>query len=413
MCSRYRTRECVISGVRLKEHSHNPRIRNCPSCGSGDLHAIYRQPGIPTNSCLLSSSRRGAEEWSRADLELSVCRSCGFIFNALFQANLVSYDASYEDQQRHSPTFSRFAMDLATGLIEKYDLWGKRILEIGCGKADFLHLLCSLGNNTGFGIDPAVNPNRQAEVQTSSVSLMAEPFGLAHASLKPDWICCRHTLEHINETREFLSLVRSCIGSREDIAVFFEVPDASRILSQGAFEDIYYEHCSYFSAGALARLFRLSGFQVVDLYRGYGDQYLMIEALPANLPDSKPNELEESVVDVVLAAERLSGRVADNLAGWQETISQPGFGTGAVWGSGSKCVAFLEAVGDTERFPWVVDINPHRQGRFLPGSGLEVLAPEALTALRPDSVIIMNAQYEKEIRAQLRQMNVDAAVYTL
>ena len=67
---------------------------------------------------------------------------------------------------------------------------------------------------------------------------------------------CRHTLEHIAPTGRFLRTIRNVIGDRSDTVVLFELPDAVRILREGAFWDINYEHCSYFSPGSLSRLFR-------------------------------------------------------------------------------------------------------------------------------------------------------------
>jgi hypothetical protein len=88
------------------------------------------------------------------------------------------------------------------------------------------------------------------------------------------------TLEHIAPTGDFVGTLRRAIGDRTGTLVFFQVPDTTRILADCAFEDIYYEHCSYFSPGSLARLFRHAGFEVLALSTEYQDQYLTID-LPA------------------------------------------------------------------------------------------------------------------------------------
>ncbi len=79
--------------------------------------------------------------------------------------------------------------------------------------------------------------------------------------------------------------------------LLFELPDTTRILDECAFWDIYYEHCSYFTAGSLARLFRQAGFAVDDLYRVYDDQYLVIEARPAGGKSPGPLAIEEPVAE--------------------------------------------------------------------------------------------------------------------
>ncbi|MDL5502559.1 MAG: class I SAM-dependent methyltransferase, partial [Candidatus Methanoperedens sp.] len=97
-----------------------------------------------------------------------------------------------------------------------------------------------------------------------------------------DFLCCRMTLEHIYETADFIRTVKQSIEDKPDSIVFFQVPDVRRILKDMAFWDIYYEHCSYFSPGSLARLFRNNGFEVIDLWVDYDDQYIMLGARLGN-----------------------------------------------------------------------------------------------------------------------------------
>ena len=85
---------------------------------------------------------------------------------------------------------------------------------------------------------------------------MRDFYGPRYSHLQADYVCCRHTLEHIGPVRDFVSLVRETIGDRRHVNVFFELPDMERVLEHGVFWDIYYEHCTYFTRGSLARLFR-------------------------------------------------------------------------------------------------------------------------------------------------------------
>jgi C-methyltransferase. len=77
-----------------------------------------------------------------------------------------------------------------------------------------------------------------------------------------------------------------------------------------------------------------------------------------------------------------------------------------IWGSGSKGVAFLTAVGMAAQIEYVVDINPHRQGKFMAGTGQEIVAPEFLENYRPDVAIAMNAVYRGEIQTELDRMGL-------
>ena len=84
-----------------------------------------------------------------------------------------------------------------------------------------------------------------------------------------------------------------------------------------------------------------------------------------------------------------------------------------LWGGGSKGVSFLTTLGLTEEVAAVVDINPYKQGKFVPATGHEVIAPTALSDIRPDLVIVMNPIYENEVAANLRAMNLRSEVIAL
>ena len=79
-----------------------------------------------------------------------------------------------------------------------------------------------------------------------------------------------------------------------------------------------------------------------------------------------------------------------------------------VWGAGSKAVSFLNALEITDEIPYVVDINPYKKGRYIPGSGQKIVQPLFLKKLRPEIVILMNPIYRQEIEAQLRKFEVKA-----
>ena len=131
---------------------------DCPACGGTDLRVFHRQHALPVHSCLLVDTREEALAFPTGEMELRFCRTCGFIGNALFDSTLQGYSEQYEETQGFSSHFRQFAEDLARRWIDAYDLHGKRVVEIGCGKGEFLQLLVSLGGNEGVGIDPAYVP---------------------------------------------------------------------------------------------------------------------------------------------------------------------------------------------------------------------------------------------------------------
>ena len=87
----------------------------------------------------------------------------------------------------------------------------KPCLEIGCGKGDFINLLTELNGGKGIGIDPAYQEGRQTN---PNLTFYKEFYKLEHGKLPADFICCRHTLEHIHGTKAFLQLIRDSIGNQ-------------------------------------------------------------------------------------------------------------------------------------------------------------------------------------------------------
>jgi len=389
-----------------------PTNNHCPSCGHAGLTLFYEVKQIPFYSCLLPDSRQEALDCPCRDLTLGFCPACGFISNVLFDPELVDYSVSYEDQQGFSPTFNAFAQRIANHLIERYDVRHKSILEIGCGKGDFLALICDLGQNQGVGIDPSVVEGRLPSTTVGKVELIQDYYSERYADYPSNLICCRHTLEHIPATADFLQVLRRSMCDRLDTIVFFEVPDATRILRDGVFWDIYYEHCSYFTPGSLARLFRANGFEVLDLYREYGEQYLMIEARPVTTPSPTIHPLEESVEQLAQDVLHFATHIRKKLDNWRQYFAQQQAAGRKVviWGSGSKCVGFLTTLAIRDQIKYVVDINPYRQGKFVLSGGAEIVSPEYLQEYQPDEVVLMNPIYEQEVCSSLKAMGINAPV---
>lgn len=388
---------------------------NCHNCGATNLRIFYKVRDIPVHSCLMSATKREAINIPVGDLVLGFCEQCGFITNTVYDAFLQNYSPGYEDQQSYSGTFNAFARTLASQLVNKYNLKHKNILEIGCSNGDFLVLMCQLGNNRGVGIDPTCVEERLPEDMAKQIRFIRDFYSERYAHVTGDMVICRHTLEHIQYTQEFVRMIRRSIGNKLDTVVFFEVPDTRRVLRELAFWDIYYEHCSYFTGDSLARLFRSSGFEIINLSLDFNDQYLLIEAKPAIRPSQKGSPLETGLQQTAQDVDYFFNQIARKLAKWRAYINllcMQGKRT-VIWGSGSKCVAFLTTLGVGSEIGAIVDINPHRHGKFMPGPGLQVQSPEFLKEYQPDEVIVMNPVYQNEIKQMLHEMNLNPKVITV
>jgi len=377
----------------------------CPACGATDARPSLHVRDVPAECNLLLGSEAEARAVPRGDIELALCGRCGLIWNTRFDPSLLSYDTWYENSLWASHVFAAYGRHLAEHLIDRYGIRGKTILAIGCGRGEFLWLLCRLGNNRGIGIDPASDPS---DVPPDlDVRLIAEEFSDRHR-FDADLVVCRHTFEHLKEPRAFLDSVRRAIGGRTTTAVYFEVPNAMLVFRDGSVWDLIYEHCSYFTEPSLRWLFEAAGFDVRDLYPSFGSQFLGLEAFPGRAEAGLPpdtRKLEAALRAYDARYRSVVEQWADRLAGWKRRGLRV-----AVWGIGSKGVTFLNTVPGAASIETIVDINPRKQGHHVAGTGQRILTPEELAEAGADEVIVMNPLYKEEIGGSLERLGVHAEV---
>ncbi len=379
------------------------------------MEVFFRVDSVPTNSCILLDSPEAARGWPRGRIALAFCSACGFVLNVAFDPKLTEYSARYEETQGFSPTFQDFHRGLAEGLVARHNLHGKRVVEIGCGKGEFLHLLCSLGDNRGLGFDPSYIESRDQAVRGDDVEFVADYFAGQYQVDEADFVACKMTLEHIPETGQFVRTIRESVQGGPDSVVFIQVPEARRILEHCAFEDIYYEHCSYFTPGSLAALMQRSGFHVLGTEVAYDSQYLTVEAKFNGASVSPAARSSEELSELTSLVSSFTARAEKKITGWREDMlarTRDGQ-TVVVWGSGSKGVSFLTTLGIGDAIEHVVDINPHRQGYFMPGTGQRIVGPDDLVAVKPDCVVVMNAIYADEIGGMLGERGLEPDIVAL
>lgn len=374
------------------------------------MSIIYEIENVPIHSVQLLKTKEKAETYPKRDINLGFCEKCGFISNVSFDSSVHEYSNEYESTQIYSTTFNVFARKLAQNLIERYNLYSKDIIEIGCGQGEFLSMLCELGKNRGRGFDPAYIPGRNENPEKYQISIIQDFYSEKYANIQCDFLCCRMTLEHIFETGDFIRTVKKSIQNKPDTIVFFQVPDVRRILKDQAFWDIYYEHCSYFSPGSLAKLFRNNGFEIIDMYIDYDDQYIMLGARLGEGGKNKSLPAEEDIVQLKSQVDLFSKNCKSNLDGWKSYLEKAGKNGRRVvlWGGGSKGVAFLTTLNIIKEVEYVVDINPKKHGTYMAGTGQKIIAPEFLIQYEPDTIIVMNPIYCTEIQETLDKMGVIA-----
>jgi len=380
--------------------------RQCLVCESPRVSEFLDLGLVPIQS-VLSASRWEAMNAPKARVRLAFCRECGHIFNSAFDPELVKYTPEYDNALDYSPRFQMYARELAEGLVERFELRGKHLIEIGCGQGEFLRLLCTLGGNRGTGFDPAAPV--QGHDATHSITWVQEYYSEANAA-SADLVYSRHTLEHIPGPRSFVSMVRRAIGSADQTVVFFEVPNVMSTLAEFAIWDVIYPHVSYFSRHSLTYLLSACGFTTKRTWTGFGNQFLCAEAQPARSLVTVPGDPDELAALAASVAEfgEVHRRTVASWSGFLEEAAGRGERM-ILWGAGAKAVTFLTTVAGADRIEYVVDLNARKHGRHIPVGGQQIVAPEFVAEYRPDSIIVMNPNYETEIRKMLRELNVDTA----
>jgi SAM-dependent methyltransferase len=392
----------------------------CLACGSSDVRLLVDLPAVPVQSTALFASADTARAAPSGRLRLVGCHHCSAASNAVFRADLVPYDSSYENSQLFSPRFRAFAEDLSDDLVARHALGGGHVVEVGCGKGEFLALICTRGSMRGTGFDPTYDGEVDALGTPGSVRIKRTWFDERAADDPADVVCCRHVLEHIPEPVGFLGSIRRAM--RPDTVLYLEVPNARFTFTESGLWDLIYQHCIYFTAEALEAAVHAAGFAVERQQVVFDEQFLALEATATDRPHEP-----RTTARVATAASVVDGfwaetvRFASLVDAWHERLTswhEAGRRV-ALWGAGAKGVTFLnltadtESAGDTGPIEVVVDVNERKQGHYLAGTGHRVDPPARLKAIQPDVVLIANRAYEAEIATALSELGLDASIESL
>ncbi len=383
----------------------------CPVWSSADIEVFVEISQVPVHCNILWPTRNEAKNTPKGDIQLGFCKACGHIFNILFEPENMKYSQDYENSLHFSPHFQEYAKSLATRLIDQHDLHNKDIIEIGCGKGEFLTMLCELGQNRGIGFDQSYVPERTCSNGVERITFIQDHYSERYNKYKVDLICCRHVLEHIKSPRNFLITLRKTLCERLETIIFFEVPNVTFTLRDLGIWDIIYEHYSYFSINSLAHLFNSCGFEIRNVTETFEGQFICIEALPVDgFGDSRHHgcwdDLERLARDVAAFADKYRSKAKF----WDQELEKikDARKKVVVWGGGSKGITFLNTLKVQDQIEYVVDINPHKHGKYVPVIGQKIVPPEFLSEYRPDIIIVMNPIYKNEIRQITKKMNVTA-----
>lgn len=380
------------------------RPDQCPVCSCKKLSCFLNRHQVPVHQNLVVTDQQAARTVLRGELEMTVCEACGFIFNRAFEPHLLAYGKNYDNTQSCSAYFDSYLDELVQKLVEQRDVRHATIVEVGCGKGHFLRKLVDYPNsgNRGIGFDPSyVGPDTDRE---GRLLFRRSYYNDACADLPADVVVCRHVIEHVPDPLALLRSVRTALQGRLDTRVFFETPSAEWILRHKVVWDFFYEHCSLFSLVSLSRIFELAGFQINQIEEIFGGQYLWLEARPT-LVDHVDMK---SRLDTVALAQAYGVREKALQTEWLAQINAlKQHGKVALWGAGAKGATFANlADPDTLLLDCVVDINPNKQGCYIPGTGHPIVAPAELPARGVHAAILMNPNYHEENLRLLKRAGI-------
>lgn len=383
-------------------------ISPCPVCAaeSGEMFFGLRDQPVLIGS--LWPDVDSARSCRKGDIDLAFCPECGFVWNTQFDPARIDYDQQYDNSLHFSPTFQDYTKGLVARLVKTYGLHGKTIVDIGCGKGDFLVMLCEAGGNAGHGFDPSYDGARPQSPTADRIVWSTEYYSEEHARIPADLIASRFVYEHIPNPNAFLGMVHRSISDPGRSVVFFEVPNIDLIVRQGSVWDIIYEHCSYFGPESLTRSFAECGFEVLRVEETYGRQFLTIEARANPEGKGNPGPRTGDLEGLRRQVAAFRDAEAAKREAWQARLDlwrREGRSV-AAWGAGAKAVGFLNMLQDRETITRVVDINPFKHGKHLSGTGQQIVSPEALATVPPDTVVLMNPIYRDEISKQLANLGL-------
>lgn len=375
---------------------------HCPICGGQEFIDFFQAKETPAQDGVVWPSKEAAINAPSGEVNLVYCQKCAYIFNKTYDPRKISF-LDYDFSLHYSGTYQQFNQVLISGLINRHQLTNKTILEVACGKGHFLVALCEAGDNRGIGIDPSYEKVDDLIYDATQIEFIDDYYSNAHADLKVDFIACRHLLDELERPVDFLILMKQNLKQNPQSAIYLEIPNALKTFSASLIWNIGYAKRSWFTPYSITYLLQLAGYKNIRIEEFLDGDYLGIEAFPDFTVDLVQEVTLEKAFEQL---ETFSHAYREGIIEWQQKLdswNEKKYHL-ALWGAGMRGINFLSHLPNLGNLALVIDINPLRQGKYLPKSGFQVSAPEALSEQKVDIILISNATYQNEIRAQAKAL---------
>lgn len=366
---------------------------NCRSCGGSNFGNVIDLGLMPLVNNLLPSADAPSPRWP---LKVVFCRAC-----SLAQLTETPPPSSMFDEYLYFSSQSQTMVAHAGELVRRFVKAGQRVVEIASNDGYLLKQARDIGARV-LGVDPARNiaayanaagvPTRCEYFNLASADAISRQFGLA------DVIFANNVLAHVPDPNEIAAGIKRLLSP--DGRAHVEVPALTRMIELCAFDTIYHEHHCYFSFSALRSLFDRHGLRIVDFELAdiHGGSWHLQLA----------HEGDESKAAHQVDIERKLGVFDDSYyTGFNERVNAlkdrlllllKQFDSVAAFGAAAKGIVLLNYFGlDAAQIPWVADVSPYKQGRFVPGTRQEIVAPEVLLSAKPQAALILPWNIKDEI----------------
>lgn len=382
---------------------------HCISCGRKGLQPVIDLGLMPRSDGLLDSAGTDRALLCHP-LRVGFCPNCTLVQlletlppEKMFGTDYLYFSSYSDDLLKHS-------RDHAQRLIEARELGADDlVVEIASNDGYMLRNFREAGIPV-LGIDPA---EKQAEAaRAQGIETLTEFFGLeigqrlAAQGRKASVIIANNVVAHVEDQNDLVAGMRALL--RDNGQVVVEFPYVRDLVEKTEFDTIYHEHRCYFSVTSAARLFARHGLYLNDVRR------VPIHGGSLRLTFGTENAPADAVAEI-LEEERALGidgfdyyrDFGDRVRNFREAargkmleIKRAGHRI-AAYGAAAKGTILLNYLGlDGRVIDYVVDRNPHKQGKFVPGVDVEIGAPERLMADRPDYVLILPWNFRDEIVRQ-------------
>ena len=351
----------------------------CPLTGSDNVKIIYQQMSVPLIQNKVYPTKEEARNAVCIDVVLAQSLDNGFVFSAGFNDSIIDYDEHYQNEQSNSVYFQQHLNNVIE-IMDQNKCLERKVVEIGCGKAYFMNMLIDRGVDV-IGFDPTY--------EGDSPKVIKDFFSDKYSNVEADFIILRHTLEHISNPFGFIQTVAKANNYKGKI--FIEVPTFEWIVAHLATEDIFYEHCNYFTLDTLQMLFKKS-----TGGHFFNGQYIYVIADLADVKD----DLEKRNI------QPYDVKFKERIETYKNMIRKPG--STAIWGAGAKGSTFLNLIDKgADQVKCVIDINPKKQHKYIGGTGHYIIKPEELQQNNIEEIVVMNTNYIDEIKTVTEKLHIN------